>query len=247
MYRIVGLGLAFALISVSVAAEPTACTIETERLRQALAERDRSLDLMAERLAGLARGNIRAIEKALAGTGISPDRLVRRAPKRRAEGGPFVPAGSALAAAMGEVERWNRLERAVRVLPWGPPLARYHLTSGFGPRRDPFNHRRAFHTGIDLKAAARAAVRATAPGRVVFAGRRGGYGRMVEVDHGFGVRTRYGHLAALRVHRGQRVADGQLVGLVGSSGRSTGVHMHYEVVVGGIPRNPMRFMRRGPR
>jgi murein DD-endopeptidase MepM/ murein hydrolase activator NlpD len=240
MRHTVGLALLLSLFALPAGADSASCT-ETEGLRQALAERDRSLDL-------LARGNIRAIERALAGTGISPDRLVRRpARPRSAEGGPFVPAGSALAAAMGEVEHWNRLERAVRVLPWGSPLQRYRQTSGFGPRRDPINHRRAFHPGVDFKAALRAPSRATAPGRVAFAGRKGGYGRMVEIDHGYGVRTRHAHLAALKVRLGQRVAKGQVVGLVGSSGRSTGVHLHYEVLVGGVPRNPIRFLRGKPR
>ncbi|MGE5502989.1 MAG: M23 family metallopeptidase [Actinomycetota bacterium] len=134
------------------------------------------------------------------------------------------------------------LAQVAAALPWRPPLGHYWVGSGFGMRRDPFRHRPAFHPGIDLEAPMRAPVLAAAPGRVVFAGRRGGYGRMVEIDHGGGVCTRYGHLSALRVHRGQVVRSGQAIGAVGSTGRSTGPHLHYEVRVAGIPRNPAVFM-----
>jgi len=150
----------------------------------------------------------------------------------RALGGPFVPARRAA----------SRLRRVVAGLPLGSPLAVTRVTSGFGRRVDPINHRHAAHEGIDLAAAARTPVHATAAGRVVFAGRRGGYGRMVEVDHGYGVHTRYAHLARILVRPGQRVALRQGIGLVGSSGRTTGPHLHYEIRVDGIARNPARFL-----
>jgi murein DD-endopeptidase MepM/ murein hydrolase activator NlpD len=136
------------------------------------------------------------------------------------------------------------LERLAWVLPWRPPLAQVVIGSGFGMRRDPFRHRPAFHPGLDLEAPPRTPVLAAGAGRVAFAGTRGAYGRMVEIDHGGGVTTRYGHLSSVRVHRGQPVRAGQTIGAVGSTGRSTGPHLHYEVRVAGIPRNPLPFLHR---
>ncbi|MBC7952983.1 MAG: M23 family metallopeptidase [Rhodospirillaceae bacterium] len=182
----------------------------------------------------------RAIENALAGTGLRVDMLIRRG----GEGGPFVAAGPPVHR---DVQRWNRLNRALKVLPLAAPLDNYAVSSGFGLRRDPINRRRAMHAGIDLLAPMRSPVVATAPGRVVFAGRKGGYGRMVEIDHGLGVHTRYGHLSAIHVHTGQSLAVGQRVGLLGSTGRSTGPHLHYEVMVDGKPRNPQPFLKAGIR
>ena len=88
-------------------------------------------------------------------------------------------------------------------------------------------------------------VHVTAPGVVVFAGRRGKYGRMIEIDHGYGIHTRYGHLRKILVHKGQEVANRQTIGLLGSSGRSTGPHVHYEVRIKGHTQNPMRFILAG--
>lgn len=184
--------------------------------------------------------SIRVIESALAGTGLRVDTLIRRG----GEGGPFVSAKPPLHK---DAQRWDRLSRALKVLPFAAPLDGYDVSSGFGVRRDPINRRRAMHTGIDLLAPLRSPVIATGPGRVVFAGRKGGYGRLVEIDHGLGVRTRYGHLAAIHVHVGQNLAVGQRVGLLGSSGRSTGPHLHYEVMVDGKPRNPQPFLKAGIR
>ena len=150
----------------------------------------------------------------------------------RAVGGPFVPARRAA----------SHRGRAVGALPLGSPLTVTRVTSGFGRRVDPLNHRHATHEGIDLAAALRTLVHATAGGRVVFAGRRGGYGRMVEVDHGSGVHTRYAHLDRILVRSGQRVTPRQGIGLVGSSGRSSGPHLHYEIRVDGVARNPARFL-----
>jgi murein DD-endopeptidase MepM/ murein hydrolase activator NlpD len=228
-------------------AEAVSCqSAELADARAALAERDRTVALLSERLRRIANGNIRAVERALNGTGIDVGRLAGRRGTRPSggQGGPLIAEGSALAAAMDDVERWDNLRRAVGVLPWGAPLASYRLTSGFGRRPDPFTHRLAIHPGVDLQSRLRAPVLATGPGRVVFAGWRRGYGRLVEIDHGLGVRSRYGHLAAIRARVGQRVRGGQTVGLLGSSGRSTGPHLHYEVVAAGVPRDPTLFIHR---
>lgn len=179
------------------------------------------------------RTNIQKVEKSLAGTGIKVERLIRRG-----MGGPFIRPGD-------DAQRWNSLRRVLAVLPLGMPLREMNMASGFGVRRDPLNRRRAMHEGIDLVAPLRSPVSATGPGTVVFAGTRGAYGKLVEIDHGMGVRTRYAHLGAFRVATGQKVLAGHVIGLVGTTGRTTGPHLHYEVIVDGKPNNPIRFIKAG--
>jgi murein DD-endopeptidase MepM/ murein hydrolase activator NlpD len=124
------------------------------------------------------------------------------------------------------------------------PLQRGYLSSRYGRRIDPFTGRPAFHNGVDFSAPIGTPVHATADGVVVRASRRGRMGKMVELDHGNGVHTRYGHLNGFTVHRGQRVHRGDLIGYVGNTGRSTGPHVHYEVVQNGKTENPFLFIIR---
>ncbi len=126
--------------------------------------------------------------------------------------------------------------------PTGPDVRE---TSGFGARSDPFSGEPAYHPGQDFAGAYGSAIYVTAPGVVSFAGQRNGYGNTVEVDHGHGFKTRYGHLSAISVVVGQQVAVGQRIGAMGSTGRSTGTHLHYEVWVNGRPENPLRFVKAG--
>lgn len=161
----------------------------------------------------------------------------------RNQGGPFVPA----VPVPRIVPPTDAVIRVMQVLPLRMPLTNYRMASGFGRRSDPINRRTAMHEGIDLAAPLRTPVVATGSGKVVFAGMRGRYGKLVEIDHGLGVRTRYAHLGVIRVAVGQRVAAGQRVGLVGRTGRTTGPHLHYEVLVDGKPDNPLRFIRSGGR
>jgi murein DD-endopeptidase MepM/ murein hydrolase activator NlpD len=124
-------------------------------------------------------------------------------------------------------------------------LGEIELSSGFGVRTDPFLGRPAMHTGLDFRASTGEPARATANGKVVKAGWHGGYGRMVEIDHGNGLTTRYGHLSAIRVKIGESVRIGQTIGDVGSTGRSTGPHLHYETRIDGDAVDPQRFLRAG--
>jgi len=117
-----------------------------------------------------------------------------------------------------------------------------NITSGFGYRRSPFDASREFHAGIDVAAPRGTAVHATAAGTVRMASWNGGYGNVIFLDHGFGYVTVYAHLSRISVRVGQIVEKGQVIGLVGSTGRSTGPHLHYEVRVGGATVNPMRFL-----
>ncbi len=118
-----------------------------------------------------------------------------------------------------------------------------HLTGTFGERMDPFSGEGAFHTGVDISSQYGDSVRVSADGVVVEADERSGYGRLVVVDHGFGISTYYGHLSSFHVIVGQQVRRGDAIGNVGVSGRSTGPHVHYEVRINGAPVNPMRYLR----
>ena len=118
-----------------------------------------------------------------------------------------------------------------------------HLTGTFGERMDPFSGEGAFHTGVDISSQYGDCVRVSADGVVIEADERAGYGRLVVVDHGFGVTTYYGHLSSFNVIVGQQLRRGDTIGNVGVSGRSTGPHVHYEVRINGAPVNPMRYLR----
>jgi murein DD-endopeptidase MepM/ murein hydrolase activator NlpD len=120
--------------------------------------------------------------------------------------------------------------------------ARGWVTSDFGQRLDPYTAERVMHEGLDIAAPHGKEVVAPSDGTVIFAGLEGGYGNVLVIDHGYGVKTRFGHLSKLEVKTGDRVKRGQLVGAVGNTGRSTGPHLHYEVRVNGIPENPRKFI-----
>lgn len=132
-----------------------------------------------------------------------------------------------------------------KMLPIANPLPGKSITSHFGMRRDPILRRRAMHSGMDFRAPLGHPVKATGAGTVIAAGWNGGYGRMVDIDHGNGIVTRYAHMRKITVKKGQKVRAGSVVGKVGSSGRSTGPHLHYEVRRGGKPVNPNKFLRVG--
>lgn len=137
-------------------------------------------------------------------------------------------------------------EQLIRTVPLGAPVnVPFRETSGFGKRIDPFNRRLAWHNGLDLAAFNGAPIVAKAPGVVTFAGRKVGYGKVVQIDHGHGFKTVYGHLNSIAVSEGDEVAVGQTVGSMGSTGRSTGPHLHYEVYFRGKAYDPIKFVRAG--
>lgn len=164
---------------------------------------------------------------------------------RRAMGGPFEPvagAGEGIESEITELEiALNRLavmELSLRAIPSAKPTSFGSMTSPFGVRRDPFTGARAMHNGIDFRGRRGQGILATGAGRVVFAGRKGGYGNCVEIDHGAGVVTRYAHLSRIDVRVGQQIARGDRLGGMGSTGRSTATHLHYEVRINGRAVNP---------
>ncbi|MDI7774826.1 M23 family metallopeptidase [Asticcacaulis sp. EMRT-3] len=147
--------------------------------------------------------------------------------------------------AAADLSDMRGLQTSAQHLPFGRPTIGTRESSGFGIRLDPFNHTPHFHTGQDFAGPYLTPIYATAPGIVSFTGVRTGYGNVVEIDHGNGFMTRYAHLAAYSVHPGQHVALDQRIASMGSTGRSTGNHLHYEVWINGRPQNPARFLKAG--
>lgn len=141
--------------------------------------------------------------------------------------------------------RLDSMRQTARRLPYANPAPGKPITSRFGNRIDPFLGRLAMHAGIDFRAVTGGEVRSSGGGTVITAGPSGGYGNMVEIDHGFGISTRYGHLSRILVKEGQTVASGALIGLAGSTGRSTGPHLHYEIRRNGDAIDPMHFLNAG--
>ncbi|HYL32157.1 MAG TPA: M23 family metallopeptidase [Stellaceae bacterium] len=193
--------------------------------------------LLARENAGLAQ---------LRAAGVNLETLLHHATQARRtdEGGPLVPLAAIRDAAL-DPSRLARLEQLIARMPFAAPLLHYAINSPFGIRRDPFAGERAFHPGIDLEAEYGEAVYTTAPGVVDFAGFDGAYGRMIEINHGNGIQTRYAHLSRILVRVGDHVDKHQRIGSVGSTGRSTGPHLHYEVRIDGRPLNPAKFLAVG--
>ena len=199
------------------------------------------------------RSRVARLRAAVAATGLDVDRHAKEA--GGGIGGPLVALPSdrlpnaldfAVADIENDVAELGRLQVLSKRLPLGRPIfGELDETSPFGYRVDPFTRGQALHTGVDLRIEYGGAVRATGSGRVTVAEYSGGYGNLVEIDHGGGVVTRYGHLSSFLVAPGDVVAAGSLVGRAGSTGRSTGSHVHYETRVNGEPVNPTRFLSAG--
>lgn len=142
-----------------------------------------------------------------------------------------------------DITLWNGLNKLKKILPLGAPIKDMHITSKYGKRKDPFTGEQKQHRGIDFAGKIGTELMAVAPGRVISAGERVGYGTTVEVDHGLGFTTLYAHLSKITVSRGDWVRPGTIVGLGGSSGRSTGPHLHYEIRYKGNPFDPEKFVK----
>lgn len=222
------------------------------RLNDLHAAQGNVLDRLGERTVK----NIEEAERLITMTGLELDKVLGRATRMASgQGGPLFEVASTteevegLPGSVSEIDtqltRWAGLRSLLKRVPLVSPVDFYHQASPFGLRRDPFTKKKAMHYGVDLAGWGGAPVFATAPGKVVFAGRKGRYGKMVEIDHGYGIRTRYGHLRKVLVKRGQEVGHRHRIGLLGSTGRSTGPHVHYEVRFDGKPMNPAKFIKAG--
>ncbi|WP_438748160.1 peptidoglycan DD-metalloendopeptidase family protein [Pararhizobium sp. O133] len=168
-----------------------------------------------------------------------------------AVGGPFVEPetteafDNSIVALDSALARLEQVRSQAKKLPFSNPSPASDITSRFGNRLDPFLGRLALHAGIDFRATVGTRVVATAPGTVIAAGKNGGYGNMVEIDHGGGITTRYAHLSSILVNVGDRISLGEAIARSGSTGRSTGPHLHYEVRLNGKAVDPMRFLTAG--
>ncbi|MDR3512872.1 MAG: peptidoglycan DD-metalloendopeptidase family protein [Caulobacteraceae bacterium] len=226
-----------------------------DELRAVRADQDR---LIAE-AETFARSRADRLRLAFRLAGLDPDAFSHADPNSL--GGPLIDAKDprALAAVLDVDEEFaariqhaaddlsgmHALADASNALPLARPTTDTSQASGFGVRIDPFTGRPAFHPGLDFAGPIMTPVYSTAPGVVSFTGVRNGYGNTVEIDHGHGLKTRFAHLAAISVSVGEHVGVHQRIGGIGSTGRSTGPHLHYEVWVDGRPQNPERFVRAG--
>ena len=217
--------------------------------------------LMAQTQLQLIEG-VDNLKNVMSRTGINPDQFAQRIAAKEGVGGPELPLQSlqldgindsafqdAYLRASAVLEQMDELLTGMQHIPLTTPVfgSQFERTSGFGARIDPFTGRYSFHPGVDFAGPWGAAIAATAPGTIVFAGNTGAdsYGNMVEIDHGFGIHTRYGHLSSILVQVGAKVNKGAIVGKLGSTGRSTGPHVHYEVWYDGVVRNPSKFIEAG--
>jgi murein DD-endopeptidase MepM/ murein hydrolase activator NlpD len=193
-----------------------------------------------------------AIQSILTKTGVETASVqAEPAEDESAVGGPYLPpqATDRFESSLSDLDTaLNRLEKVraqARKLPFANPAPGMDITSTFGNRSDPFFGTLAFHAGIDFREKFGAAVTSTGAGVVTNAGPSGGYGNMVEIDHGNGISTRYGHLSRILAKVGDTVKTGDKIGEAGSTGRSTGTHLHYEVRRNDIAVDPMRFLNAG--
>ncbi len=192
-----------------------------------------------------------AAEAKLARLGLNPKAVLARLQDRSAQGGPLSTLSTSRDGSIDprfqrfglSLARMEALERSVAALPQVLPASLEYISSGFGYRPDPFTGGPDFHGGLDFKGPVGAPIFAAASGKVSFVGWRSGYGKIVEIDHGHGLLTRYAHMSGFRTHVGKVVIPGELIGLIGNTGRSTGPHLHFEVRINDRPVNPRPFLK----
>ena len=211
--------------------------------------------LLYHRFSEVTETKIADIEASLSVTGLDIDLLAKRQKTRGGQGGPFIPLDKAsqdsgplqesLNQLNANVDRLQDLQGLIVRLPLDAPVSHFEINSSFGVRSDPFTGQTSQHLGLDLGAPYKASVVSPGEGKVVHAGWDGSYGRMVEIDHGMGLLTRYGHMARINVQEGDKVERGTVLGQIGCSGRCTGPHVHYEVISNGQQVNPLKFMKAG--
>lgn len=197
------------------------------------------------------KDNIKNINTTLASLGLTQKKLIQNANKysNPLVGSAFSPIEFDKEIApkyqelADDLELWNGLAKLNTLLPLGAPVEKARVTSNFGMREDPFTGEQKRHRGIDFAGKIGTELMAVAPGRVVSAGERVGYGTTVEIDHGLGFTTLYAHLSQVMVARGDWVRPGTVIGLAGSTGRSTGPHLHYEIRYKGVPFDPSKFVK----
>jgi murein DD-endopeptidase MepM/ murein hydrolase activator NlpD len=186
--------------------------------------------------------------------GLNPDRALAAAQDSRAMGGPLIRLSTEADGSLDprfqrlgqSLARMEALQHSLDSIPQAMPASFQYISSGFGYRADPFDGGADFHPGLDFKGPYGAPIYAAAQGRVSFVGQRSGYGNCVEIDHGNGLVTRYAHMSGFRTRIGTEVRAGDQIGLIGSTGRSTGPHLHFEVRINDRPVNPRPFLEVAP-
>ncbi|MEQ8503772.1 MAG: peptidoglycan DD-metalloendopeptidase family protein [Rhodospirillales bacterium] len=227
-----------------------------EELTSRLKELQETEGEVVQRMNERAGDQIASLEKVIELTGLEPDSLLGVSDNGNSGvGGPFIPVeqdglpASDLKIELANLDRnLNRLEslqESIARVPLSPPMNSYYITSSFGKRKDPMTNRWSAHYGVDLGGPMKSSIYSTAAGKVTYAGWKGRYGRLIEIDHGFGLKTRFAHLSKILVKVGQEVKFHDKIGLLGSTGRSTGPHLHYEVVFNNKSLNPLKFIRAG--
>lgn len=212
------------------------------------------------------RGRLNELETIVRRTGLNLDRVHKDALNEINEeiagvadvasdaeqslGGPFDPYAEDILKAYDaklykDIRRFLEMDQITRHLPLDAPMQEYRLTSGYGTRIDPFRKRKAHHAGLDFAGENGAEIYAANDGIVTHAGRKGAYGNLVEISHGIDLKTRYGHMRQILVEEGQEVTRGEIIGIQGSTGRSTGAHLHYEVRYKGATLDPENFLKAG--
>ena len=250
-----------------VIAERDRKSSDAERLGGELAQLNATIgqfedreERLLSRLEEAARTSMEGLETLFGRPVIDLDAIMAQARRDYGgSGGPFIPISrdgeenvapsdavwegdTRVAALMGELENINLMRFAAERLPFGDPIPGGRRTSGFGPRQDPKGRGYGMHDGLDIAAPRGTAIYATADGVVTFAGRQRGYGQVVKIRHAFGFETVYAHNSRIHVKVGQRVSRGDRVASVGSTGRSTGNHVHYEIRIDDAPVNPVKFI-----
>lgn len=225
----------------SQAAAPAAVSSDIARLAAATEARVQQIEERQKLLAAM-----------LASGEVDPDVIAKLGytealSPNAARGGPFDAASQSDPTFKSLFTSWKKLDNLAEgaiAVPSDKPVKTAEFTSGYGTRTDPFRGGAARHAGIDLAAPIGTPIYATADGTVSDAGyNSGGYGNLIKVNHGRGIETRYGHLSAILVSAGQHITRGQIIGRMGSTGRSTGSHLHYEVRIDGRAVNPIPFMK----
>ena len=219
----------------------------------ALAKMEARQLVFVERLTRYADVRTMRAEQALRKLGLDPSSILLKA-EREAMGGPLETLSTSADGSLDprfermglSLARMSALERILDGVPQVLPASIESISSGFGFRRDPFNGGGAMHKGLDFKGSIGTPIRSAALGKVSFVGRKGGYGKVVEISHGNGLMTRYAHLSAFSVKPDQKVAAGAVIGAIGNTGRSTGPHLHFEVRVNNRAVNPRPFLEAAP-
>jgi len=213
---------------------------------KALAQIEARQIRFAQKITKIAENRAATAEREIRKFGLNPKQFANN----EARGGPFIPffddgnnEDPRIAKMVAALEYMKALEEGLTSIPSAMPAASYKLSSSFGYRRDPINGRGAMHNGLDFKAAYGTSILAAADGVVTFAGWQGGYGKTIEITHGNGLMTRYAHLSRLEIQKGQKVERGLQIGRMGSTGRSTGTHLHFEVRHNGRAINPRKFLK----